>query len=493
VFRYDVTIHRHGDRTVVAKAPADEASADALRYEARMLERIRHPHVVELVAGPDDDDPSLITALAGSDDLAIRPPTDITAARSALRSMAATLADLHRMGFAHGAVAAEHFVSGPGGRLTLCSFRRAREISGEASAGSASDGRALAGVIRWWLATIPTTRADRRVADQLAEVADALESEDPPTLARVVTLLEAPRRQPERGRRRRGATRPAPSGPSRPVAPSARAAAFPRRELVAQGVVAAFHLAALALLVLLQPTSLGGPRAAVVGLVWAAAVLAAGVGAVTGAATLVLQVREVPALRRLANRTSVPWARRAAAALATFGVTATSVASFGGGAGSTLRAAAVTAPVDPSPDRSGAGSTTTSSTSTTSTSTTTTTTSTSTTTTTALPPSVVALASTPAGEAGAADVADIPDEAQDPSSDEATRPAPAERTWTVRSGDHLWSIASRALSERLDRRPTTDELLPYWASLIEANRDRLVDPANPDLILAGQVFVLPEG
>jgi nucleoid-associated protein YgaU len=31
----------------------------------------------------------------------------------------------------------------------------------------------------------------------------------------------------------------------------------------------------------------------------------------------------------------------------------------------------------------------------------------------------------------------------------------------------------------------------YWAQLVDANRDRLVDPDDPDLLLPGQVLVLP--
>ena len=31
----------------------------------------------------------------------------------------------------------------------------------------------------------------------------------------------------------------------------------------------------------------------------------------------------------------------------------------------------------------------------------------------------------------------------------------------------------------------------YWRRLIEANRGRLVDPDDPDLVLPGQRFVLP--
>jgi hypothetical protein len=31
----------------------------------------------------------------------------------------------------------------------------------------------------------------------------------------------------------------------------------------------------------------------------------------------------------------------------------------------------------------------------------------------------------------------------------------------------------------------------YWRRLIDTNRDRLVDPGNPDLLVPGQELVLP--
>lgn len=64
-------------------------------------------------------------------------------------------------------------------------------------------------------------------------------------------------------------------------------------------------------------------------------------------------------------------------------------------------------------------------------------------------------------------------------------------TWTVQAGDHLWSIAERTLHRRLDRQPTDAETAPYWRRLVDANRDRLVDPDDADLILPGQTLVLP--
>ena len=36
-----------------------------------------------------------------------------------------------------------------------------------------------------------------------------------------------------------------------------------------------------------------------------------------------------------------------------------------------------------------------------------------------------------------------------------------------------------------------DDVADYWMTLIEANRRRLHDPANPDLLFPGQTLDLP--
>ena len=76
----------------------------------------------------------------------------------------------------------------------------------------------------------------------------------------------------------------------------------------------------------------------------------------------------------------------------------------------------------------------------------------------------------------------------------ATAPAMAPRgeipTHTVVPGDTFWSIAEGAL--RASGSLTSDAaIIPYWHALIEANRDRLKAPNEPDLIYPGQIFVLP--
>jgi nucleoid-associated protein YgaU len=70
-------------------------------------------------------------------------------------------------------------------------------------------------------------------------------------------------------------------------------------------------------------------------------------------------------------------------------------------------------------------------------------------------------------------------------------PAGDDQTWTVTAGDHLWSIAEETLA-RAWRRPVSDaEVTPFWQQVVELNRDRLADPANPDLVFPGQVLAVP--
>lgn len=62
----------------------------------------------------------------------------------------------------------------------------------------------------------------------------------------------------------------------------------------------------------------------------------------------------------------------------------------------------------------------------------------------------------------------------------------------VAPGEHLWGIAAARVSQDLGRVATDDEVAGYWQCLVAQNRDRLADPANPDLVYPGQVFELPD-
>lgn len=62
---------------------------------------------------------------------------------------------------------------------------------------------------------------------------------------------------------------------------------------------------------------------------------------------------------------------------------------------------------------------------------------------------------------------------------------------TAVAGDSMWVIAERHVASALGRSASTPEVAAYWATVVETNRDRFPDPANPDLIHVGQRFALP--
>ncbi|MGH9283765.1 MAG: LysM peptidoglycan-binding domain-containing protein, partial [Acidimicrobiales bacterium] len=79
----------------------------------------------------------------------------------------------------------------------------------------------------------------------------------------------------------------------------------------------------------------------------------------------------------------------------------------------------------------------------------------------------------------------------EPAAAPAPPPTADPHTWTVQPGDHFWSVAERVLAEAWRRPPTDTEVDPYWRTLVEANRARLRDPGNPDLLFPGQVIEVP--
>jgi len=68
---------------------------------------------------------------------------------------------------------------------------------------------------------------------------------------------------------------------------------------------------------------------------------------------------------------------------------------------------------------------------------------------------------------------------------------PVPGSWTVRSGDHFWAVAEQVLSRAWGRPPTDAEVARYWRTLVETNRSRLPDPANPDLLFPGHSLTVP--
>jgi nucleoid-associated protein YgaU len=65
-------------------------------------------------------------------------------------------------------------------------------------------------------------------------------------------------------------------------------------------------------------------------------------------------------------------------------------------------------------------------------------------------------------------------------------PAGEATSWVVEPGDSFWSIAEDVVGGERER-----AVGRYWRTLVEANRSRLVDPDNPDLLVPGQELTLP--
>lgn len=93
--------------------------------------------------------------------------------------------------------------------------------------------------------------------------------------------------------------------------------------------------------------------------------------------------------------------------------------------------------------------------------------------------------------------ADLPNSTPDlgpPTMRRVDEPQPAAAPATevaIRAGDHLWSVADRALTDAWGRAASESELTSFWALVVDANHARLYDPENPDLVFPGQVVVVP--
>lgn len=83
-----------------------------------------------------------------------------------------------------------------------------------------------------------------------------------------------------------------------------------------------------------------------------------------------------------------------------------------------------------------------------------------------------------------------PDPEPPPSAPTARRPSAGQLI--VRPGDSFWTVAERMTSARLGRPAGDAEVVEPWLALMAANRDRLADPEDPDLVFPGQVLRLPD-
>jgi tRNA A-37 threonylcarbamoyl transferase component Bud32 len=103
-----------------------------LAAEAAVLQACAHPGVVavrrvERGADLDDVDALVLAAVEGPTLAEVgRQPIELVAGWGA--SLATVLADLHDLGYAHGAVSPHHVILDGGGRPTLCGFGSARRL-----------------------------------------------------------------------------------------------------------------------------------------------------------------------------------------------------------------------------------------------------------------------------------------------------------------------------------------------------------------------------
>jgi hypothetical protein len=72
------------------------------------------------------------------------------------------------------------------------------------------------------------------------------------------------------------------------------------------------------------------------------------------------------------------------------------------------------------------------------------------------------------------------------------RAAHSHATWRISPGEHLWHVATVVLTDHLAHPPADPEVAAYLTALVETNRHRLVVPTDPDLVMVGQVFDLPD-
>ncbi len=127
---------------IVAKIALDPRSAAALEVEAARLERARHPGVVELIDRTEPPDAQLRYRWAGDATLDTEP-IEVDEGLAIVASVAATLADLHRLGIVHGRIDASHVLLDADGSARLTGFGPGPDADDHALATPADDVAAL--------------------------------------------------------------------------------------------------------------------------------------------------------------------------------------------------------------------------------------------------------------------------------------------------------------------------------------------------------------
>lgn len=489
---------RHFERCAgfITKSATDPQLVAGIRHEAVVLRAVAHPQIPPLVEHEEHAGGAFLrTVDVGGTDLATEAPPDWDEAHRCAAGLLSVLADLHIIGWSHGAIRSEHVVRTPAGAIFVVSWRRAGRHDTSAAPAIARDVTAVGDMVAAWTASLPapTTRQQPSAA-ALAAVVEAC-GRPFTTSGELAALL--------------GVTRPTHPGPTAPPV----AFAGRRRSTTATtsstsppwfdlgGAVVA--LIALVLLVSWRPRGPFPPHApldAVLALAWLAGIAVGGYALLVQSLATVVAYRHHNAIERALQRLAPSRARRVAtlaavgAGLARLG---TSVVPNGPTTVAVVDAAppneADSVPSDSTPA-----------------------------TTVAVPDPLARIADSlgelqvgalvgqavgspsadPVTTTPLADPAREPGPEQPPPAVAATETAPVgasvavapeapSREHVVRPGDNFWRIATDTLTSERGRRPNRSETAAYWRSLIEANREQLVRPDNPNLLLPGQRLTLP--
>jgi len=473
---YDITTSDHRHLVALTKSAPSEALAASLRYERTVLTRLSHPNVVELAGHAQRDEMTMTTIHAGGADLAAEPPSSLEELARFTATLAATLGDIHQLGWAHRRISPDHMVRTSAGGIQLCGFRHARETSSNSSAACSNDIEHLGQFVGACLDRLVEPETPDRLRTRLSRCVDGLTTGDPSSLAATRTELERTNRAtlqlPRLRGRLRGRHGSAGDAKARPRPGSDQETLSTLRPLAdtrwPTAAIAAGSVALGGLLVLLLPrvmrlTSELDPvgswplQRIVLMSAWSVAAVGAVYGFTVGVLALMIERTNNARAARMMNRLAPSIARRLIAGMTLAGFVTTVAAVAGTGQGPDA-SDIVASPPSPS----GAG-------------------------TTRATDAQTATVDAPAINAPAIE---LPPATVSP-------PAPASTIaedvsdWIVRPGDNFWAIARATLSAD-GHSPSDDEIARLWSHLIEANRERLIDRSNPDLIVVGQRFVIPD-
>lgn len=158
------------DAGTFVKSAERDSEREKLAREARTLTACAHPGVVRLVATHGGDPPAaLVLDRVGTRTLGDCHGASVKELARVGAAVATTLDDLHHLGYAHGAMCAEHVLLDDDGRPVLCSFGRATAIDRRSDPGADAH-RDVAALAILLIGLLPRS-ADRRLSSSLTRAA----------------------------------------------------------------------------------------------------------------------------------------------------------------------------------------------------------------------------------------------------------------------------------------------------------------------------------